>query len=464
MSISQSSELNYTSGVAQHSQPRMSRVLPLNGVSGLPLQTGSTSEVLFELPNKAYNLAHSSLDFKVQVPAPAAGKANCLHSVGLTAIDRISLYTREGAYLVDMVNCAEYTRAMNPYETKMSEFLDNDSSVGGNSIASASQSDKGFNNFRCDGRASDVVTPNGSCALRVQTGGANYEGNDINFTSPQSLAVGAIDDELTVSYSVPLRAVQNSLLSVDRVMYFGQSLLLRVHFNASDRIGFEATGLPAIGAIAAPTALTGAVALSDIRVYLSVETNPTVIQGLVNRVQSQGLQVITPYVYSYRFNSGATSSVSISQRLNAGHGQRLLHAVYAPFNNVASGVTAYDMANTGASKVVSFQSMMDNNLLQEFVPRALELEDYEMSRKMLPGCLVQNAKEFQWNYTHVDSFRKGPSCDWRESDTTIDGLDLTSERIWNIDVTTAGNALRNFTWFCVQRTLNINANGIITIS
>ena len=461
MSVSQSSELNYNTEIAQHSSSRMSRVLPISGNGDITLQTGSTQEITFELPNKVYNLARSSLDFNMNVPLTAT-KVNSIHSLGTSAIDRFSIYTREGIFLTDMVNFAQFSRVVTPLVTKHDDFMDNDSSRGAATEAAAKLADKGHNMFKSDsvrGAASAAVSARQG--QRVAAGGAALESNSESYTSPQYFVTSADGGALNINYSIPLSEIHHSLSSVDRVMYFGQSLLVRVHFAPTDRMGFAADDF----ALTTKGNLASAIVISEVKIYLAVETNPVVVQGLVNRVQSQGLQVMVPYVYGYQYSSPANTDTSVQQRLNAGHGQRLLNTYHALFHLTNSGTTSMDVSNVANDKLVSFQTSLDNNNLQEYVPLCANNEDYDIMKPILKGSVISSSDQYRYNRVWVDSWRKGPSASWKERDgTEMDGLELTSERIWQIAQTGSGAAFRQHSWFVVQRTLTISPNGQITIS
>jgi hypothetical protein len=461
MSVSQSSELNYNAEIAQHSSSRMSRVLPISGTSDITLSTGSTQELTFELPNKVYNLARSSLDFNLNAPLTTS-KANCLHSLGQSAIDRISIFTREGVFLTDMVNFAQFSRVVTPLVTKHDDFMDNDSSRGAASEAAAKLADKGHNAFKCDAvRGAAAAGVSDRQGQRLAAGGAALESNSESYVSPQYFVTSAVGGALNVNYSIPLSEIHHSLCSVDRVMYFGQSLMLRVHFAPTDRMGFSADDF----ALTTPGALASAIVVSEVKVYLAVETNPVVVQGLVNRVQSQGLQVMVPYVYGYQYTSPANVDTSVQQRLNAGHGQRLLNSYHADFHLTNSGTTSMDISNVGNAKVVSFQTQLDNNNLQEYVPLCANNEDYDIVKPMLKGSMISSSDQYRYNRCWIDSWRKGPCASWKARDgTEMDGLELTSERIWQISTTGSGAAFRQHSWFVVQRTLTISPNGQITIA
>lgn len=474
MSVDLSSELNYNSVPSQHSSMRFSNVYPLSGSQTTITLGTSPQELTFELPNKCYNLANSSYicDLSLSGVVGATGDYQSLFTVGQQIIDRISLYTREGVYLCDIPNFNKFSRAVTPYVTSKDEFDDNDHSLG--AAVAASAVDNGFNNFK--NRAPTgvaLVAGHGATIARVAAGGAAIEAGDIPYdgyqyqvTSTISTTSAGAGSTMYIKYSIPLSEIHHSLLSVNRVMYFGQSLLLRFMIAPTTAIGFKSSALVTSGLAAASLTAT-TVTLTNNKILLAVETNPVVITGLVNRVQSSGLQVITPYVYNYHYLSPSASQTSVNYRLNSAHGQRLLCAYMAVFNGTETGSTSSDISNVGSAKIVSMQTSLDNNNLQEYIPLCSANEDYQIMKPMLEGSVIQSSNEYKYNRLWCDSWRKGPISQWKKLDAVeLDGLLLASERIYSANLITHATpaAYHMYNWFVTQRTLTIAPSGQIVVS
>jgi len=467
MSVVTSSELNYASPISQHSKIRMSRVLP-QGADNLTLSTGSTSQMTFELPNKVYNLSRSTLDWQMSVMDPPASDFNALFT-NAYPIDRIELFTRSGRHLCDINNYAQYSRSVTPVVTKMSEFLAQDKNLGGShassaasAITAAATAQKGGKIFRSDQVAGTDGVSNAGNGVRVAAGGATAdEANSLSYTDINNFTQSPVDAVTGMNYSIPLSEIHHSLMSVDKTLYFGQSLMLRVHFVGSDRLGFI---LEETAGTTQPIVLAAACAISRARVYLAVETNPLVVQGLVNRVQSQGLQMVIPYVHHNLFSSSSGTASNLQRKLNAADGQRLLNVYHSVYHTTNTASHTYDVSNVGEDKITSIETRLDNNNLQEFVPLSAQNEIYQLQKPLLEDSVIATAQQFKYNQIWIDSFRNGKACDWKDMDTIIDGIPLDSERIWQIDLATAAAAYRQYTWFVVQRTLSISPSGDIDIA
>jgi hypothetical protein len=441
-------------------------VYPINHSGEFAVDTTS-KEIQWEIPNKVLNLARSNIECLVKVENTNL-KSSALTNCG-APIDRISLFSREGVYLADVPNFQQYSRALTPYISKSSDSEQND----------AIPAIFGTNNDNAlDTRLNKSSVPfnsAGSASRRVSSGG-----NALIFEDELYKPRPAIDNYITVGAAagftgyrvrLPLSEIHNTLLSVDRVMYFGQSIMLRVHFAPLKGWGFSYdTGSDAnLAGVANLTSVT----VSDIKLNLSVETSPDVIEGLVARVQSQGLQVMTPYPYGYLHTSNVGTNLSIQQRINAGHGQRLTHVVIGQFDSGVRKDTSalldldnQDETTSATTKVKRFQTSIDNNNLTEYVVDCEKGEDYEIMKPLLKGSTVCTSDDFRQNRIHVDSWRAGAMSSWKERDASeVDGLSLESERIYNYNVEEQASAsYRVFSWFVTQRTLTIQPNGQLVMA
>lgn len=460
MSIQQGQEIKFTSDVASHGSYRMSRVLPL-GSASVTLNATSTSETQIEIPTKVFNLAKSSLDFLVSCPIVTNQVTN-LHALGDHAIDRISAYSREGVFLCDLVNFAPYSRAMYPYLHKQSELLTKDSMLGGATAAAAQAKDKGHGFFPSNAAAASTQVAHTPNAKRL-TAALDDGAADRAYVEPQYVTCSTDNTASAFNVSIPFSSFKHSILAMDKDLYFGQSIILRIHWNSVNKLGWSADTIDDYATGAAD--LASAVTVTNIRVYLAIENNPVIVQSLVQRVRSQGMELTIPYVYSYLFNSASGTSSNVQQRLNAGHGQRLLSVYHVVSDTTATGRDAVNITNVADDKVVSSQASLDNVNLSEFRPAEAQGESYVLLKPILEGSAVASKDIYDYNRVHVNTWRSGRMCDYSDNDSAMvmDGLSLDSERIWNLEQTTASAAYRQYSFFVVQRQLRIQPDGLISL-
>jgi hypothetical protein len=467
MSVQRSQEIEYAPKASSHGSYRMSKVLPLGNTTAT-LAASSTTEVQFEIPNKVYNLSKSSLDFEMQIlEGTTASTVNRIHNNGLAMFDRVSLYDRSGVYLMDITNCNTYSNCLNQYVTPLDKMLTSDSSRGGATQALSRANDMGHNNFKSN--VDDVTaTPgvaNGANGTRVGPDGEalapSLSNSEICYFSQGVARDGTAAGQINVNFSIPLSELHHSICSLNKDLYFGQSLILRVHFAAVSRIGWSSTSATDLNTAVA--AIANAVTLSGLQVNLAVEVSPPIVESIQNKVRGSGLELIIPYVYSYLFSSASGTSSNVQYRFNSGHGQRLLNVYHCVMNTGATSNVIYDKSNQADDKIVSYQTSMDNVPLQEARPVCAEGDDFMLHRHLLEKSCIQNLNIYRFNKLHIDSWRQGPCASWKERDGVADGLSLDNERIWASEFTTASAAYRHFTFAIVQRNLKINNNGSINV-
>lgn len=461
--MSVSNELSYSASVAQHSSGRISRVQP-QGTNSVTLNTNSPVEKLFTLPNKCMNLARSTLDFDLHIDTPTSGDFNAVHNQALSMIDSFQLYTQGGQFLVDVQNANAYGRLVHPYTTKMEDFLQANRGRGSSSSAAAARALGRTNNFF----PSDVdasSTPGVSLAAngsRIPAGAAlANEANSLNVIDINNYTQAAVNQPIYVSYSIPLSDFAHTLCSMDKVLYFGQSLQMKVRFAGSDKIGFELN--EAAADTTAPVALTAACTLSNIRLSLMVETSASVISALVSKVQSGSMQLVVPYVWCFSDTSSGTSA-SFSRPINISYGARLLNVYSGCFNNTNSHAACLDISNRSDAKVVSYQKSLDNNLLSEYIVDTSEGDEYDIVKPLIKGSVISTKDQYDANRCDITSWREGPTCQWKEKDGILDGVDLSSERRYDINATMTSGSYRWYHFFVVQRTLSISGNGQILMA
>lgn len=467
LSIEKGQEIDYAPKASSHGSYRNSKILPL-GQTSATLSATAHTEVTFELPNKCYNLSKSSLDFKMQFLESGTSSAyNRVHQSGLIMLDRVSIYDRSGVYLMDLNNTGTYSRCVTQLATPLEEMLSNDSSRGSQTAALAAITDLGFNNY-----PSSAETRTATPALTQGANGTRI-GADGEALAPRKPMVeacyfvqggvrnGSAQGQMNINYSIPLSELHHTICSLDKDLFFGQSLLFRCQFSPVSKLGWVSTSATDLNTNVAE--LDGAVSLSDIEINLAVEVSPQVVETIQNKVKTGQLNMFIPYVYSYLFNSGASTSSNVQYRFNSGHGQRLLNVYHAVANTGATSNVVYDISNQLAAaigKVTSYQTSLDNVPLQETRIDCTDGEDYTLMRNLLSKCCIQDSNTYRHNKVHIDSWRSGACCEWDDRDHMLDGLALDNERIWAAEFTTVSAAYRHFTFAVCQRLLSISNAGV----
>lgn len=499
-SSSLSQQLDYKKVNYVHPTYKYNRVLPLSGSQNSIITTAGGNEVLMEFPISAINLSRSILKFTL---TPAAGGQNAalvnlynwIYLDTLSPIRQIQLYTRSGIYLCDLNEVANYTKLVWKTDIKFDEFICNTVQINGRNseIISKINEVAGANQRPQDSSAVESSFTENKYALQ-QTGGAN--------------TVGPI-----VTFEIPLKRLYNTIFSVDKDIYFGEIIIFRFVFNQSSRICWKSVtnnnptgGAPAANYNTQATAYDGNITVSGIELLLRTETNQEIVNQLRTQVLSSGLNILIPYVYTYK-NSlvGGTQTVSI--RMNRGNGITLKKIYHSVFNsnetvnqqttgaaNFAGRATAYDNDNrpyisaTGdgavaRSKVLSFYTMLDNNRLQEFDLNTVTFDDYKINKNMFRGTAIQGMDQYYFNWVWIENWSGTEELHNHEDTNKLTGLDLSRERKWDFYATamqqqlavadnnasvfsainTNGGSYNHYTFAVTQKNLSVSPQGITVI-
>jgi hypothetical protein len=430
-----SNELDYKILQSSHPTYRLSKILPLSGSQSVTVTPSGGQETLFEIPTKAFNLSESSLYFNIATPAAANTRFNFMFEDTLAPIQQIQLYTRSGKYLCDLNHVANYMRVVSKRETSFNEYESNDAVnrlYKSNALATAS--------------------------LRFDDSGSN-----VSYIEPRYLQVsaqegGASESVITQLIQFKLSALRNTIFAINKDLMFPEVLVMRIVWQAGNRISFYANAAttPQTGT----TASAGNHSVTSLALYLAVEKNDDIAQGLASKISSGGgMKVLIPYVHSYKNNLASTSQ-SIALRFNRGHGRTLKKIYHAPFNGTETTSTAYDNDNINGAKVTSLVSYMDQNRLQEINPTSSTAvgEDYLFQKNSLDGSVILNQNVYMHNWSWLDDFTQGkaPAKEKNVADSNIiSGLSLDQEHLWSIALTTANATYNHYTFAVVSKIVDI---------
>jgi len=287
---------------------KFNKVLPINGLQTQTVSTAGGQENIFEIPVNAFNLAKSFLQFTVTGVALNLN-SNWFYNDCLAPIRQIQLYTRSGLYLADINEVANYTKVMWKADIPIQEYLTYDTFYNGN----------GFGRYL---RQSNATASSGT-STAISPFARRYDNTnaDVNYLEPKYLEPGALNaNDPVFNILFPLEMIKNSIFALDKNLYMGEIIILRIVWNASVKIAFNSTAVndPTAGL----AALNANIGISNLAFYLAVETNPEIVNQLRAQISSNGLQVLIPFIYTYKTALNGTSQ-TVSLRFNRGHGIRL---------------------------------------------------------------------------------------------------------------------------------------------
>jgi hypothetical protein len=457
-----SHELDYKKQALIAPDYRLTKLLPQSGGQIVTITTSGGQETIFEIPVKAFNLSKSYFTFVVTPTAPSVNNNyNWAFTDCFTPFRQLQLYTRSGIYLCDLNEVSNYTKVVWKPETKLQDFLEYD--FMGNSAVST----ESVGRYLCRNNTLQNATTNTLLAPY----GHRYDNSASNlaYTEPKYLDSGTQNGTDPVfNVSIPLSAFNNTIFSLDKDLFVNEILVLRIVWQGTTKMTFQSTSVT--DPTATVVATNSNIGISGLSFYLAVDKNSEIVNSLQSRIVSpSGLQVLIPYVYTYKFNSSLASSHSTSYRFNRGHGMKLMKVYTSAFNNTESANTAYDNNNRGTSKINVFYTMLDNERIQEFNLQTATFDDYSLLRPMLKGSVIQSADIYYYNWFWCDDWSGyvDKESNHENKQNLETGLDLNRERKYDfyaLTVNNAGTAQYNYYTFAVtQKMLTVSASGITVI-
>ena len=447
----------------------------------LPTQTAAITlgqnspDVYFELPAVPMNHAKSYLEFDFQVPqvGAVAGQfiTTDIATLGVPQIARLSLYTRGGVQLAEIQDCSRYLAAVLPYTTSREELMDIDPArfaTGATVITEplAPITPVGF--YKADNLVDDAPYAGftkASTLIPVLGAAPGIAATSYQEIAQLSRLVGAAQNTaqptLNAHYQIPMSVFKHTILAMDKDIYWGQIIILRLTFATVEKIGQCSllTANTAFAGIANPT-------ISNLYLQVARCADPVVAAQLVSKVNSSGHRLVVPYVQQYMLQNNTAAS-AINLKLNVGYGQRLLRIYNVVYSNAVNttGMQYLCHNNVGNALVTSYYTTLNNSRLQDQDISCARYMDYEQMKEMVAGSAIQGARSYRAVHCHIDNWTAGKSKDWAQadSDEIVDGLSLEMEQSysWYPNVPNA-TPRAYYSFMIVQKELNISSS-MITI-
>ena len=440
-----SDELVYSKGIMSHGNYKYLRIVPIGSGGQSPtLSLTSTVQTQFELPNNVINLSKSKLCFDLNIGAQGAGICNNVHGNALSLIDRITLTSRSGSILADIPNCHIFGNMVSVVNTSLSDIvsrtpMNNQAMTMGGHVSTA-----GALAASRLTPVSDIVRCNGTANIQVPTNGL------LAFTpvtEPVVFYTGVAQVANSLSYQIELSAFKDTLMEINKNLYFDDNLLLTITWNAATKFSFTTT---AISSLTGATAQTVTPSLSGLYIYTACETDPTVISQLVSSVNA-GFSMLVPFVKCQKYAAAQAESASIQQRISKSDGSTLLRTYFSIFSDVEVNEMAFNHVDTS---ILTYNTMMDGLRLQDFTLSVADGTAWLCNERNFKNSAMQSLRQYKQNFVHIDNWCGNSPCN--NDDTLLNGLSLDSDRTWSVSTTTANLALKYYMFYTTQKKLVIS--------
>jgi hypothetical protein len=469
-----SPQVEYTKKVLLIPSYRISKLIPLTG-QGLTLGISSTTNTQFELQTNVMNLSRSCLTFDITLPFQGAGAYQWCQADPLALFDRIQLYTRGGVSLIDLQGANNFSSLVTPYKTKLTDLIQR--TIGGTVVNGAvsttinSVMATDSNQVPIQG----IQASNGIFTTNFRPDGTNgidnYAEQKHLFQSPAGVAqvifnpvgpVAAVAQVgfICLSYQLNLSNIIHSIAELDQDLYFGENLILSLTYAPCQKFTWTTQVLNQPHTV--PIAPVNASTITNLSLYLSIETNLEIANGLIAKTHSpEGFSINVPFVYSQKYASTAGSSSSIFQRFNRGHGSRILRFYYGLFNTLETCNSTLDHSNVGCSKITNYYSTINNMRCQEFPVDCTMSLDWLVNSGDIDHSSILSINQFKYQFCHMENYSGQRPCEC--NDTIITGLDLGQEKTFGVYVNTVASAFNHWLFTVIQRDLRIGGGQIMFV-
>ena len=451
-----SPELDWSQKKLSHSNITYNKINVINGVNSATISSNATQGAFsFQIPSKVISLKDSYVSMDLAIT----------NTAGVTILDgnlgnifsRVVITADTGVVLADINDFHRYSAMLCPASTKQSDLDDNYSGLDIISTTSATAQECPYgvfqksNNTQTTSWQVDSVTPTSSISSfvnRFRGSTANTHPIDGNNTGVRHFFIAESANTATyASYQFRLKdLLPYTLCSLDQLLYFGGSQLqFDFYLNGIDYIGFQMTSaLMAAGIGALSIAMTG------FQFNLAVESNVATINAIVSKVKNEGVRLKIPYVYSAKTAIAQSTSHSINQVITATSGKRLLWIAYAPFTNL----TTRDVINSHSADgvITSYTTTLDNvNIKSQSAVNVAKGEAWLYNRRELNGSCIKGANDLLQDFADYTSYVGKSLCQFDPS--VEDGLPLTENHTFGVQLTTANLALNHYVYYCMSRDL-----------
>lgn len=438
------------------------------------IQRTTNITTIFKLPSRdVYNLGRSALAFNFVIPAEA-DKFVHAHNGFLAAIESIKVVSGSNQILVEHNELPAYTKLAWRPQTPMQEFLtmpchENDTAQ----VSDCKEIGHFFHRIRKQNPTNiatsvagdapaqlaantpiDVTFLAGSFHMAREDGKeavANSNDNWVaagdDYTAVSNyLGRSLVNTPLAVRVNLPLKMIYNSLLSMDKDLYFGEEIRIMIKWNRGEKWGWT-SAVCARDGTAETADLAAAPLLYNCQLRLAVQDVPSLINATIAKTEeANGLMLNIPFVHSFK---GVTSGVAsqktlVSTEWGPEAGAKLLRVLAGIFAYRQQGAMYCNNYNYGSGKWTSYQPRLDNKPINEEFLAMDDQTAYMYHSEKLQGSVIKDAKDWAQTPTIVQDFSGVRFCkDYLLADSYNAGLDLKQTRKFGLEIFNSATMVLN---------------------
>lgn len=328
-----------------------------------------------------------------------------------------------------------------------------------------------FSDFISSDKLNCLYPSNSSAAanqypVNNQSDPAGFDGV-VNYIEPAYLSIStAVNTVLTRARQFPLGALTNTVFALDKDLYIPTDMYIRITAGPGNTFCFVSASDANPSTSAA--GVTGNITISNVYLYLAVETNQLIIDSLMTKVSQQGLKLNIPYTIGFR-NSSTGTVANISVPLTSQYGKYLKQILTLVFNGVESANTALDCGNFNGTKIVSYNTYINNKPLQDNKINVIKddalgipanIDDYRENQRFIKGSVYYNREMYAQNWFHLDKFYEDDDNSNIPEENRQDGINMaTGPILWQLQATTVDAPWSHYQFATFNRDVVIDQLG-----
>mgnify|MGYP003519991454 CR=1 FL=1 len=413
-----SSQINYKQMNQYQPRYKYVRINMSNILSNkVPVTATGTAQVQFKLPyNTVYNLAKSKIAtlIPVQAQTGVANNAGCARVVADCwpfGNQSVSFETGNGLQLLNLNESSKFTKIVTKYNTSLRNFLTKDVTDFPN------------------------VTPTATNPTPAGTAMSGASGTEARYYIQTPAATGTTTAALTVPIMYELANFKHTILACDKDLYFGANdMYLKYTIGGVDNFAYTSAS---VTDPRTPASLSVAIGnLENVYLWLAVEQDTEIIQNIVSKYNSSGINLLIDYPIITKSTSTPSTNQAIVVPFVPANGKFLKRIYHTVWRLPETTSTLLDCENSaGVRKITSYNSYLDSMKLQDDLIKCatavstteINQDDWRINQQFCRDSVIQNYIQYQKNWAQIDDFCN-PDQEKDHPDlqqNTKDGLPMT---------------------------------------
>eukprot|EP00732_Lithocolla_globosa_P003151 Lithocolla_globosa_v1_NODE_2382_length_2028_cov_59.174861.p1 type:complete len:508 gc:universal NODE_2382_length_2028_cov_59.174861:245-1768(+) len=491
--------LDYDKTYVHNSKYHLSQNTQETGGTTVELTPSTNPVTKFQLAPNVINFSRSILTFDV-APQNEGTTALSMYADNIPFIRSMSLMTSKGLHLMDITDFYRYTNVifrrhnrpehvMTWDEPKAGSSTGDDATGNANAVSNSNGFFEGLIHksvvtsttvFKDTGGVTRTIALSGGDGTMKATSGANGNGslsststNGVkrpnnqsakSFNEPDYLITSTEAGALRGPYlrvRLPLSLISESILSLDKGLYFGDTLTLKIVWNDTTKISWKHT---AVSDVATGSAVADKkIDISELYLYTAIEQNQIIIDKIMANFNS-GMEFLCPFVDGTFINLKAGKG-TVTTRYDSAQGDKIKRIYVVPFDTTGNKNLVLSHSNQSTTSppeigniVKNFYCLINNRRRTEFNINCEEGQDYYIYRHLVKGSCIDTRDTYYYNWCHEENFLVDLPVGTNR-DNHDDGLIL--DKPTKFDFLCETTAERDFYVYTVfQRVLTIKPNFI----